>query len=82
MIEVKIRFWTNNIATEKGNVRPKHAWSSGVVRMEGNKAHGIKPGKPIPFHNLLDIAGAIEKALIKHDIQLHIPRRMKKYFTG
>jgi hypothetical protein len=34
MIEVKIRFWTNDIADGKGNIFPKHAWSSGVVRME------------------------------------------------
>jgi hypothetical protein len=34
MIEIKLRFWTNGFATRKGYVRPKHAWSSGVVRIE------------------------------------------------
>ena len=80
MIEVKLRFWTNNIAAEKGKVRPKHAWAKGVVRMEGNPAHGIVPGKPIPFQSLLDVTAAIEKALIEHGITLHTSQRMKKYF--
>jgi hypothetical protein len=82
MIEVKLRFWTNDIAVEKGKVRPRHAWASGVVRMESNPAHGIVPGSPIPFHSLLDVTAAIEKALIEHGITLHRPRRMKKYFEG
>jgi hypothetical protein len=43
MIEVKLRFWTNDIAEKKGDVIPKHAWSSGVVRVERNDSHGIKP---------------------------------------
>ncbi len=38
MIEVKVRFWTNDIATDENMVVPKHAWCSGVVRMERNKA--------------------------------------------
>lgn len=79
MIEVKLRFWTNNIAEERGRVIPKHAWASGVVRMEKNRAHGIVPGSPIPFHSLLDLSAAIEKALIEHGVKLHTPPRMKKY---
>ena len=39
MIEVKLRFWTNDISPEDGKVVPKHAWTSGVVRMEKNKSH-------------------------------------------
>ncbi len=79
MIEVKIRFWTNDIAEGKGKIIPKHAWSSGVVRMEGNKAHGIEPKNPLPFHSLLDVGAAIEKVLINHDVVLHTSKRMKKY---
>lgn len=81
MIEVKLRFWTNDIAADDGKILPKHAWASGVVRMERNRAHGVVPGKPIPFHSLLDISAAIEKALIEHRITLHIPRRMTKYIA-
>jgi hypothetical protein len=49
MIEVKLRFWTNEIAEGDGMIRPKHAWASGVVRMERNAAHGITPDSPLPF---------------------------------
>jgi hypothetical protein len=79
MIEVKVRFWTNNIAEEKGKIRPRHAWASGVVRIDANRAHGIRPTKPIPFHSLMDLSAVIEKVLISHGITLHAPRKMQKY---
>jgi hypothetical protein len=79
MIEVKIRFWTDEIAEAKGHVVAKHAWDSGVVRMERNSAHGITPRKPVPFHSLLDVGRAIEKTLIEHGIHLHPSRRTRKY---
>ena len=80
MIEVKLRFWTNDIA-EEGKIRPKHAWSSGVVRMKRNASHGIVPGDPLPFQSLLDVGAVIEKALIQHGIVLHPSRRMEKYLN-
>ncbi len=80
MIEVKLRFWTNAIAPSKDSVLPKHAWASGVVRMESNKSHGIKPKAPVPFHSLLDIGAVVEKVLIAHGVVLHAPRQMLKYF--
>jgi len=79
MIEVKIRFWTNDIASEPGMIKPKHAWSAGVVRIEGNKSHGIVPGAPKPFHTLLDVGGVIEKVLIEQGIVLHPGQKMAKY---
>ena len=79
MIEVKIRFWTNDIASEKGKIKPKHAWASGVVRIEGNKSHGIVPGAPKPFHTLLDVGAVIEKVLIEQGIVLHPSKKMAKY---
>ncbi len=81
MIEVKLRFWTNDIAKGDGKVRPKHAWSGGVVRMERNETHGITPKSPQPFHSLLDVGAVIEKVLVQHGIQLHPSRRMKKYLS-
>jgi hypothetical protein len=78
MIEVKVRFWTNNIA-EAGAVIPKHAWSGGVVRMEGNTAHGIKPKKPRPFHTVMDISAVIERVLIDHGIVLLSSPKQRKY---
>jgi hypothetical protein len=79
MIEVKIRFWTNDLAQGDGMIRPKHAWSSGVVRMERNKSHGIVPQNPAPFHSLMDVSGVIEEVLLAHGITLHASRKMKKY---
>jgi hypothetical protein len=82
MIEVKLRFWTDEIAESEGNILPKHAWTSGVARMERNAAHGIVPQRPLVFHSLLDIGSVIEKALIEHGIELHVSRKMRKYVTG
>ena len=79
MIEVKLRFWTNGLADEPGRILPKHAWSSGVVRIESNKSHGIVPGAPKPFHSLLDVGAVIEKLLIEQGIVLHPSNRMRKY---
>jgi hypothetical protein len=81
MIEVKIRFWTNDIASEPGTILPKHAWTGGVVRIEPNKSHGIVPGSPQPFNSLMDLSAVIEKVIIAHDIVLHPSRKMKKYFS-
>ena len=64
MIEVKIRFWTNDIANKGGYISPKHAWTSGVVRMERNESHGIVPGYPSPFNSLMEIPMVIEKVLM------------------
>lgn len=82
MIEIKVRFWTNDIAEGKGNIRPKHAWSSGVVRIERNKSHGLVPQKPLPFHSLLDLTAVIEKVLLAQGITLHSSQKMKKYFEA
>lgn len=79
MIEVKIRFWTNEIADKKGSIVPKHAWTSGVVRIERNESHGIEPGYPRPFNSLMEIPSLIEKVLIQHGIKLHCDRKMEKY---
>jgi hypothetical protein len=79
MIEVRLRFWTNNIA-EQGRIRPRHAWSSGVVLVERNESHGIVPGNPLPFHSLLDVGSVIEAAFIEHGIVLHPSPEMAKYF--
>jgi len=82
MIEVKVRFWTNDIAEEDGKIVPKHAWASGIVRMDRNRSHGIAGSEPYPFHSLLGLGAAIEKALIEQGIELHVPRQMRKYFAA
>lgn len=77
-IEITVRLWTNDIA-ELGRVVPKHARTSGVVKVEANKLHGISDSKPVPFHSLLDLNSVIERLLIFHEITLHPSRRMRKY---
>jgi hypothetical protein len=82
MIEIKVRFWTNDIADGLGRVVPKHAWSSGVVRIERNLTHGIAPKSPKPFHSLLDLGAVIERVLVDHGVTLHPSRRMRKYVAA
>jgi hypothetical protein len=81
MIEIKVRFWTNNLATGRGKVRPKHGWTSGVVRIERNDSHDIVPKSPVPFNSMGEIAAKIEKVLIDHDITLHRSDRVAKYLV-
>ena len=82
MIEVKIRFWTDEISSEPGKIVPKQAWAGGVVRIAPNKSHGIVPKNPIPFNSLLDVGAKIEQVLIDHGVVLRRSRRMKKYMSG
>ena len=82
MIEIKVRFWTNDIADERGHIVPKNAWASGIVRIKPNPLHGIARGKPQPFHSLMDLPAVIEKVLIQHDIVLHAGRQSKKYIKA
>jgi len=79
MIEVKLRFWTNALAGKEDHIIPKHAWSSGVARIERNESHGIIPQEPIPFNSLMEIPQVIEKILVDHEIILHVDRVMSKY---
>ena len=79
MIEIKVRLWTNDIADTEGSVLPKHAWSSGLVRLTRNATHGIGSNKALPFHSLMDLTSVIEKILIQNGITLHASRETKKY---
>lgn len=79
MIEVRVRFWTDEIAKGKGRIIPKHAWTSGVVRMQHNEPHGISPEYPIPFNSLMELPQVIERVLIQHGIKLHRLGKMAKY---
>jgi|SRR5271165_4372851 len=81
MIEVRIRFWTDDIAPEPKTVIPKHALTSGVVDIRRNAAHGIAPGKSKPFNSLLDVGAAIEQTLKESGIVLHVSGGMKKYIS-
>lgn len=82
MIEIKLRFWTDDIAPEEGKIIPKHARTSGVVSIEPNRSHGITAKNPTPFRSLLDVGSIIEKVLIDHGVVLHPSRRMKRYWEA
>ena len=82
MIEVRVRFWTDSLASETGKVIPRQGWCGGVVRISRNKAHGITPESPIPFNSLMEIPSVIEKVLINHSIKLHTGNKMKKYIIA
>jgi hypothetical protein len=79
MIEVRVRFWTNDLAPKPGMVLPKEAWASRVVLMDANSAHKIAPQEPLPFSTLLELPGTIERVLIRHGIRLHRSTKMLKY---
>jgi hypothetical protein len=80
MIELRIRFWTDEIASKKDHVLPKHAWAAGMVIMDRNESHGIVPKEPMPFNSLFELPAVIEKALIAHGVTLRASRKMSKYF--
>jgi len=79
MIEVRVRFWTDGIAEGEGQIVPKHAWTSGVVRMERNESHGISPKNPRPFNSLMDLPRIMEMVLIDHGIKLQRIGKTAKY---
>lgn len=79
MIEVRVRFWSNGIAPEKGKIVPKHMWGGGVVRMAPNKAHGITAAGPVPFNSLMDLGAVVEQVLIDNGITVHLSDRMARY---
>ena len=79
MLELRIRFWTNDLAETEGEIIPKHAWDSGVVVMDRNLSHGIEPGSPTPFGSTMGLLSVIEKVLISHGIRLHPSKKSRKY---
>jgi hypothetical protein len=80
MIALTVKFWTNNIAPG-GRIEPRHAWTSGTVRVDANAAHGIRSGRPVPFNSLLSLPAAIERVLVQHQVTLHANQRDRKYLA-
>jgi len=78
MIELKVCFWTDNF-TERGYIRPKHAWTRGEVRIIKNGPHEIEPIRGSKFNSLMEIPNAIEKVLVEHGVQLHLCSKMDRY---
>jgi hypothetical protein len=80
MIEIRVRFWTDQIAKE-GKIIPKHCWDSGVVRISSNDLHGITSSNPIPFNSLSEILPKIEKLFKNHGIKLHLGSKSRRYYS-
>ena len=78
MIEVKVRFWTNNIAETKGHIVPKHCWAGGMIYTPKNASHGIKSSRKKPFHSLDEVQSVIEQAIIDGGIKVHESKRSTK----
>jgi hypothetical protein len=71
MIVVHVRFWTNDLAEQKGQIVRRHAKTGGIVRIERNAAHGITNVDTVPFNSLLELPWAIEKVLKANKVKLH-----------
>jgi hypothetical protein len=82
MIEVTIRFWTNNISKKRGHVIKKECWDYGVVYMPENSAHGISSLRPIPFHSLLELLPKIERLFIAQKVRLRSGQHSRKYLAS
>lgn len=78
MIEVRVRFFTNAIAGKKDAILPKHAWDWGMIAMDSNESHGIKPRRPLPFHSILELQSVLAKVLVEHGVTLHRGSVLKK----
>jgi hypothetical protein len=74
-IKVKVVFWTNDIASEPGDIEPGHAWYSGMAHIEANPAHGIRSQPdPIPFNTPEELQAAIDGALKVSGVVMHDPK--------
>lgn len=78
-IEVRLRFWTNDIAETEDHIRPRHCWSSGTVSVPHNDSHGISSGEPQTFNSLMELTSVIEQAMIDAGIRMHTGRKQDFY---
>lgn len=67
MIEITIKFWTDDIAEGEGKVLPKHMHNSGMIRLSANRTHNI-PSAPTPFRSVTELPAKIEEMLERHKI--------------
>ncbi len=79
-IKMTVRFWTDDIASGSGRIRPKHAWTSGDVALAANDAHGITRRRR-KFNSLGELAAVIERLLIEGDVKLHPSTKMGKLIS-
>ena len=80
-IELRVRFWTNGIASAEGKIVPRHAWDSGTVEVRSNESHGIVSKEALHFYSLAELSSVIEKALINNGVTLHADNHSRKLFA-
>ena len=78
MIEVRIRFWTNDIAKRKGDIEPRHCWAAGTVHMTRNEAHGLKDDVNVKFNSMAELTAAVEKLMTQARIKMYKSRLESK----
>jgi len=81
MIELRVRFWTNGIASEPGTIVPRHAWDSGTVELRSNESHGIVSRQALHFYSLAELPSIIEKTLINNGVTLHADKHSQELFA-
>lgn len=69
-IELRIRFFTDQLSSVPGNIWPKHAWDRGSIYTVVNDYHDIEVAGAT-FNSTAEITLAIEKVLVKAGIRLH-----------
>lgn len=78
MIELKVAFFTDDIANTAGKVVPKVCWDVGTVRLLANATHGVKSSEPYIFNGLSELLTTIERLLVDNGIKvLHYPSRTR-----
>jgi hypothetical protein len=79
-LQIRIYFFTDNIAANKGEIVPKHASDCGGVVMPSNAAHGIEwsDDKGAMFNSILDIPAAIMSTLAQHGVTVHLGRAQSR----
>ncbi len=68
MLVVEVKFWRHRGDRDL----KKHIKGAGIVVVKRNKYHGIKRKETIFFNSLNDVPNAIEKALIRHEVVIHL----------
>ena len=82
MIEVRVRFWTDEITNTPKVIVPKHAWDFGYVEIAANASHGLKQsGSSVKFNSVLELPQAIADLLVQEGVQLHIGTKLGKLIT-
>lgn len=82
MIEVRVRFWTDEITNTPQVIVPKHAWDYGYVEIAANTSHGLQQsGSSVKFNSVLELPQAIADLLVQEGVHLHIGAKLGKLIT-